>query len=234
MLTADVSFTAIQARHLEGFQCGDLNGTTPTLEPPTSTPIPPTPTISPEVESICGDGLDNDEDGNVDWDDSDCKIVINEVYYDESGTDGPNVFIELFGPKNTPLNGLRVVGMNGGGGADYATINLTGSTDSNGYYLLATSNYTNPSIVDQTNNSADLQNGPDAVRIDRGNSATTLDLLGYGVPLPLNFYETLPTADVDAGYSLSRNPSHADTNNNNVDFRSCIPSPKSEDASCWL
>lgn len=39
----------------------------------------------PQQVEICNDDQDNDGDGQVDWSDSDCKVVINEVYYDEPG-----------------------------------------------------------------------------------------------------------------------------------------------------
>ena len=47
------------------------------------------------------DGLDNDCDGNID---NNCKgpggIIINEIFYDEFGGDGEEVFIELYGESN--------------------------------------------------------------------------------------------------------------------------------------
>ena len=195
------------------------------------------------TETLCNDGLDNDGDTLVDWQDSDCKIVINEVYYDEPGTDGPNVFIELFGPPNTPLNGLRIVGINGYNlpPVVYATIDLSGSTDANGYFLIAKpENILPPGLVDMTHSLADLQNGngsgraPDSVRLEYGTPSIILDTLGYGDPIgPAELYETIPAPDIAAGYSLSRNPSHTDTNNNFVDFHSCSPTPKTDDPICW-
>lgn len=137
MLTADISFSAIQARHLEGFRCGDLNEATPTPEPPTSTPVPPTPTpvIIPDVESICDDRLDNDGDFETDCADSDClnyplcsnpnNLWINEIHYDNTGTD-TNEGVEIAGPAGKDLTGWSIVLYNGDGGAVYNTKILSG------------------------------------------------------------------------------------------------------------
>ncbi|MBD8526845.1 pre-peptidase C-terminal domain-containing protein [Pseudomarimonas arenosa] len=53
-------------------------------------------------------------------------VFINEFHYDNSGTDsGENV--EIIAPAGTNLSGWSVVLYNGGGGARYATLNLSGS-----------------------------------------------------------------------------------------------------------
>lgn len=51
---------------------------------------------------------------------------INEFHYDNNGTD-TNEFVEIAGPAGTNLTGWKLIGYNGGDGAQYATVNLSGS-----------------------------------------------------------------------------------------------------------
>ena len=45
------------------------------------------------------------------------QVMLNEVFYDNPGTDNPNVlFTELWGPPGTAIGGYRLVGINGAGG----------------------------------------------------------------------------------------------------------------------
>jgi len=52
--------------------------------------------------------------------------VISEVFYDASGPDAGNVFVELFGLPGESLDGLILEGVNGGNGAVYRSILLSG------------------------------------------------------------------------------------------------------------
>lgn len=107
------------------------------------------------------------------------------------------------------------MGTNGNGNTDYITINLSGSTNSNGFFLI----------------NQDLQNGPDAVRLESTTPAIILGRLGYDTaPIELNppLYETLPAPEVNDGHCLTRNPTHSDTDNNSMDFTdSSSPTPGS-------
>jgi hypothetical protein len=164
------------------------------------------------------------------------KLVINEVYYDEPGTDY-NEFIELFGPSNYPLDGYRIVLVNGATGTAYNTIDLTGhQTDANGFFLIITTGATYPELLALYDmmippSSNLIQNGPDdAILLEYLNqdlSVTRIDTLGYGPLMYPDLYETQPTIDVMAGQSLSRNEMHTDTDNNAVDFTVGAPTPKS-------
>ncbi len=143
------------------------------------------------------------------------NIYINEVYYDAPGTDS-GCFIELFGTPNLNLNGFTLIGVNGNGGAPYATINLSGySIPQDGFFVVAQ----NPWVpnADLVTPNADLQNGPDNLELRFNN--IVIDALGYGV---LNGWvftgEWLPATDVNAGRCLGRFPDGADTDNNFVDF----------------
>jgi endonuclease I len=54
-------------------------------------------------------------------------VFINEFHYDNSGTD-TNERIEVIAPAGTNLSGWKIVLYNGSGGAQYATLNLSGTT----------------------------------------------------------------------------------------------------------
>ncbi len=143
------------------------------------------------------------------------NIVINEVYYDPPGTDS-GCYIELYGPGNTGLNGFTLVGINGVGGAPYATIDLTGySLPADGFFVVAQNSWVpNADLIDPN---ADLQNGPDNLELRYHN--ITIDALGYGTLDGWVFTgEWLPATDVLSGHCLGRYPDGDDTDNNFVDF----------------
>lgn len=142
-------------------------------------------------------------------------MYVNEFYYDTPGTDS-GCFIEIYGPGNMGLDGITIVGVNGNGGVDYATIDLTGHTiPGDGFFVVGEF----PSVpnVDLVDSVADFQNGPDNIELRY--QGITIDAVGYGT---LNGWvftgEWMPAVDVEAGYSLGRYPDGEDTDNNEVDF----------------
>ncbi|UCD19283.1 MAG: hypothetical protein JSU64_07670 [candidate division WOR-3 bacterium] len=150
-------------------------------------------------------------------------VYVNELYYDAPGTDSL-CFIEVFGPGAMSLDGFTLVGVNGNGGADYATFDLTGySIPGDGFFVIGDrAAVTNVDLVDPL---ANLQNSPDNVEIRY--HGIPVDALGYGV---LNGWvftgEWLPAATVASGHSLGRYPDGNDTDNNEADFHDYeIPSP---------
>lgn len=150
-------------------------------------------------------------------------LYINEFYYDTPGTDS-GCFIEIYGPGNAGLDGISLVGVNGNGGVDYATIDLTGYTIPNDGFFVVGEFSTVPN-VDLVDSVVDLQNGPDNLELRY--HGITVDAVGYGT---LNGWiftgEWLPAGDVEAGHSLGRYPDGADTDNNAVDFNDYeSPSP---------
>ena len=142
-------------------------------------------------------------------------VKINEVYYDAPGTDSL-CFIELHGPGSLSLDGFSLVGVNGNGGAVYATIDLTGHAIPGSGFFVVGDNAGVPN-VNLTDPLANLQNGPDNVELRLG--GITTDAVGYGELDGWDFTgEWLPTVDVLEGHSLGRYPDGNDTDNNSVDF----------------
>jgi len=150
-------------------------------------------------------------------------VYINEFYYDTPGTDSL-CFVEIYGPGAMSLDGFTLVGVNGNGGVDYATIDLTGhAIPGDGFFVVGEfSTVTNVDLVDSV---ADLQNGPDNLELRY--HGITVDAVGYGTLNGWDFTgEWLPAVDVEAGHSLGRYPDGYDTDNNVVDFNDYdTPSP---------
>jgi hypothetical protein len=91
------------------------------------------------------------------------KLVINEVDYDQVGTDA-NGFVEIYnkGGAAADLTGIDLVAVNGGDNAEYDRLHLTGTLAAGGYLVVA----------------IELQNGaPDGLALLQG--ATLLDALSY-------------------------------------------------------
>jgi hypothetical protein len=137
------------------------------------------------------------------------KLVINEVDYDQVGTDG-NGFVEIHNAGQTAadLADVDLVAVNGGDGAEYDRAELTGSLAAGGYLAVA----------------FELQNGaPDGLALLHGTAL--LDALSYegaitaatigGQTYNLVEGTVLPTAVQDSNTvagSLIRNPDGKDTN----------------------
>jgi hypothetical protein len=151
------------------------------------------------------------------------QLVINEVYYDSPGTD-TGCFTEIKGPPGTNLDGYALVGINGVGGAEYATISLSGHTiPDDGYFVIAQDNTVqNYDMIDPL---ADWQNansggGGQGDNVVLRLNGSTVDALGYGVFTGSGVFagEGEPAPDV-LGSSLGRYPDGIDTNNNYADFQ---------------
>ncbi len=168
-------------------------------------------------------------------------LVINEVDYDQTGTDSAE-FIEIWNPTSATvdLSGYTVRLVNGSNNAQYASITLSGSLTA-GQYLVLASNAT----LGALNNGALeiafagttnlIENGaPDAIGLFNG--TTAVDVLSYegsvtagmvtGVGT-VDFVEGTATgaADLGAG-SLCRLPNGIDTNDASNDWAlSVAPSP---------
>jgi large repetitive protein len=143
------------------------------------------------------------------------KLVINEVDYDQVGTDG-NGFVEIHnaGDAAADLANVDLVAVNGGDSAEYDRVELSGTLAAGGHLDVA----------------IELQNGaPDGLALLEG--ATLLDALSYegaittatiaGQTYNLVEGTVLPTSVEDSNTvagSLIRNPNGKDTNDAAADW----------------
>ena len=154
------------------------------------------------------------------------KVVINEVDYDQVGTDAAE-YLELKNTSATSVNldpyVVEFVNGNGGGGVVYATFDLPAVSLAGGdYYVVCADAATVPGCdldVDGLNTDR-IQNGsPDGIRLLLAGAA--VDAVSYEGDT-LGSTEGTGTAAADsnteAGVGLSRCADGADTNNNNADF----------------
>jgi hypothetical protein len=152
--------------------------------------------------------------------------LIQEVYYDQPGSDGDEVFTEIYGPPGMNLTNYYLKGINGSDGGVYKSVDLSETVlPGNGLLVVAGSGFTLLPEGSYFVGDVDWQNGPDAVQLwyDDGNSDPIIyDALAYGnVP---DLGEGDPAIDVPAGQSLSR-VSGIDTDDNLTDFIVSSPTP---------
>ncbi len=163
-------------------------------------------------------------------------IVINEVDYDNPGTDNAE-WIELRnnGSIAYDLNGYKVELVNGsaGGAAVYKTIVLPTFSLAPGAYYVIGNNATIPNInLVETPATDMIQNGaPDAIGL-RDASNNLLDAISYegtsGAPYQEGGGTTLadPGTTAAASASIGRYPDGADTNDNTADWAlACVSTP---------
>jgi vibriolysin len=168
--------------------------------------------------------------------------IINEVDYDEVGTDTAE-FVEIFNPTSQVLDLRNVALVLVGPTSEYGRVDLTGSLAPGKYLLVASPNVAGPDAgvarLPLPASSNALRNGPAAVGLLDKTTNKLLDALSYGgsvtaatvtgVTAPLNFVEGTATPAVDgntAPGTLSRLPNGADSNNASADFKlSGTPTP---------
>lgn len=168
------------------------------------------------------------------------SIVINEIDYDNIGTDSAE-FIELYNPSATTqtLVNRAVVLVNGAGGVTNGTFDLTslGSLGPGEYLVIAQSNtlLSVPAAakkVTAAGSSNMIENGPDAVILIDTGTSTVLDAVSYeGSITWTSVVPSVPAFEGAAGTSIAdsnsvnnsmcRNPNGADTNQNTSDFILC-------------
>jgi len=146
--------------------------------------------------------------------------VISEVFYDAVGTDDGHSFVEIYGAPGTPLDGLRLEGVNGAGGAIGPVVALAGSIPADGFFVVADDLAGGPTLAANADlvRNFDFQNGPDSIVLR--SSDTVLDAVGYGVFAPGDVFagEGSPAPGTPAGASLARIVADLDTGDNAVDF----------------
>jgi hypothetical protein len=130
------------------------------------------------------------------------------------------MFIELYGAPGDSLSGLSLQGIKGTTGLAYVTLNLSGTFNANGLFVLADDSGDGTSKVQNADLilNFDLQNGPDSVQLKSGGSV--IDALGYGVFGTGTFFagEGTPAPGTAPGQSLARRYADIDTNDNAADF----------------
>ncbi len=170
-------------------------------------------------------------------------LVINEVDYDQVGTDSAE-YVEILNPSgaDVSLAGLALVLVNGSTSTDYATIDLSsvGSLAAGQYFVVAGSGVSVPTSalkLDPLWTQDAIQNGsPDGLALVDTVTHTVIDALSYegsitaatitGFPMPVSLVEGTPLATSVADSNtvngtLCRYPDGQDTNDANTDWRFC-------------
>ena len=155
------------------------------------------------------------------------QVRIQEVLYDGAGSDVVDVFTELSGPPGTSLDGWSLVGVNGGDGEPYRTVDLSGAAIPADGILVVAASKANPglAVIRDLTGSVDWQNGPDAVQL-RDPNDQIVDALQFGDAGAFNAGEGTPAPTTPAGHSLSRDAAGTDTGDNAADFSVLqVPTP---------
>lgn len=158
--------------------------------------------------------------------------VINEIYYDQPGEDGTDVFIELWGPPGLSLMGFKLRSYSAATGELLMQQSLDGATiGDDGYLVIADTNLnlTLFELTDLIAPIADLQNSPAYLQLVFGE--IVVDMVGYGTG-PNQQSEGSPAQEAVPGLSLNRSEFHADTDDNSQDFAACQPSPRANPVTC--
>jgi hypothetical protein len=121
--------------------------------------------------------------------------------------------------------GFRLVATNGATGRVYADVPLQGSTNAEGFWVLAhpDANEELRAVAAQLDPGADLQNGPDSVSLMWGDER--VDALAYSIGADVEVGEGDAAAAAEPGQSLSRDAGHTDTDDNATDFAAGVPTP---------
>jgi hypothetical protein len=163
-------------------------------------------------------------------------LVINEVDYDQAGTDAAS-YIEIYNGTGAPvpLANIAIVLVNGNGNVEYARHSLAGagSTLAAGQYLLVrNASVSAPPGVLTIDVAGDfVQNGPDGIALIDSASNTLIDALSYegsltsatitGFPGPVSLVEGTAFAGADSNdnlHTLVRIPNGSDSDNAVVDW----------------
>ncbi len=137
------------------------------------------------------------------------RPIVAEVFYDATGDDTGQEFVELFNPLEAPaaLAGLRLEAGDGAGPGRWTVRWTGGDTDSiagRGRFVIGGARVEPPPDAQVV---LDLQNGPDAVRLSWPDGV--IEVVGYG-PQAFPEYACGEAApDVAAGQSLARVPACA-------------------------
>ena len=171
-------------------------------------------------------------------------IVLNEVDYDNVGSNDAAEYVEIFNPTgaDVDLTGLALVLVNGANNATYDTVDLSsaGTLPAGGYLVVAGAGVTVPAgalKIDPGWTTNAIQNGaPDGMAIVDTNASKIVDALSYegsitmaviaGFSAPVSLVEgtVLSSTVADSNTvdgSLCREPNGNDTDNANSDWMFC-------------
>lgn len=198
-------------------------------------------------------GVDTDDADN-DWifspsptpgnanlsDDPAIVLLINEVDYDQPGTDTME-FIEIFNPSavTVDLSQVAVVLVNGSNSTEYNRIALSGMLSPGGYAVVANVGVSvAPGALSFVVPDSSIQNGgPDGLALIDVVNNSLIDALSYegsitaaviiGFASPVSLVEGNPTTAEDIGtLSIIRSPNGSDTGDDATDFvPSANPTP---------
>lgn len=156
------------------------------------------------------------------------SLVINEIDYDQSGTDAAE-FIELYNRGTTVVDlsayVLELVNGTGGGASLYNSISLPAfSLGVGGYFVVCANASTVINCnLDSSPDTNFIQNGsPDAIGLRMMSTGLLVDAVSYegnsGAPYTEGSGSGLTDDPSIDFYGISRFPNGVDTNMNNVDF----------------
>jgi hypothetical protein len=194
------------------------------------------------------------QSANVSTAAANARLVINEIDYDQPGTDTAE-FIELYNGTSAAvdLTNLSLVFVNGANNTQYMSFDLDslGSLPAGGYLVVADNTVTVAAgaLVIRKTSAQGIQNGmPDGVALVNRQTHTVLDALSYtgaitaatitlpGFTTPVNLVEgtVLPTNVADSNTavgSLCRIPNGTDTDNAASDWHfTSTPTPGAANA----
>ena len=181
-------------------------------------------------------------DGNGGGGGAEPRLVVNEVDYDQAGTDAAE-FVELYngGTATASLGAYELVFVNGSNGEVYRTVELPAQTLLPGEFFVVCANAetVRNCDLDVTPDTNLIQNGtPDAVALRLAGGGALVDALSYEGSVE-GFTEGSGAGADDAGVDfagLSRLPDGADTDDNAADFALRCGTPgvanTADDADC--
>lgn len=148
-------------------------------------------------------------------------VVVNEVDYDQPGTDGRE-FVELHNPTAAAvsLDGMSLVFHNGFDGKVYKTVALKGSIGPRGFAVVAGPDVAvDPKAVVFRFDAAtsNIQNGPDAITLLAGR--TVVDSVAYEATLNGAGEGEAAPADSDSQVGAIARTGAIDSGDNDADFR---------------
>ena len=152
-------------------------------------------------------------------------VRINEVYFDNPGSDGDTAFVEIHATPGLDLSGYTIVGVNGSNGEAYSSFTLPADTVVPEDALLVVADGDAVENMD-VSGLFNPQNGPDSIQLLDPTGAV-VDAVAYGDFSDTEFPagEGSPAALAPAGLTVGRGQDQPDTNNNEVDFLILAPTP---------